>query len=205
MNTQILTLSLDLQILLASGVLGYFIAFSGYRRDHRTLEQVAFVLIFAAPAGFVLSQVTIVEAAPAPVLTIGLALLSSIVLGIFWRLGAPSFRRVVERNLLIGWDDTLPSAWQSMTMVRNNATQITVLLNDGSAVHCDDLSRFADQPNGPCLLGFDGSIALYITHVAEPDSESFSENDPLDPTFGAKMTFIPAGDIRRVHYRRRAS
>lgn len=192
-------LTANLQILLVAGVLGYLIAFSGYRREHKTIEQVAFVLVFSAPAALILAELD--ERSGAALAAVGVG----VGFGFLWRWAAPRVRRFVEREMGMPWDDSLPGVWQRiMLSTEGELTQLTVTLKDGTALHCAEVFEFANRPDGPCLFGFDGSVGLYVTHIAAADGD-FRDDENVTSAFGAEMTFVPVDEIARIRIRRLTS
>jgi hypothetical protein len=105
-----------------------------------------------------------------------LAFVSTIVLGIFWSM--------FGRDLLIRflrlcriYSDVLPSAWFAVFTERTYATQLTVKLNDGSWLKCDDVHRFEKKLNGPCIFGVKGDLLMYVTHSFGRDVQRMSHRD----------------------------
>lgn len=195
--SSVIALSASLQVLLLAGVFGYLIAFSGYRRTHKTIEQAAFVAIFAAPGSILMSAFEGSIAALFPALLLGP------LLGYGWRKMAPYFRRFVENTLGFVWDNTLPGAWQTIVMTEGaDMMQLTVFTDDGAAYHCDLLRRYAHLPNAPACYGFDRSIAMYVTHRSPSGAEDFEPVAGLAVEgYGVEMTYLPAATIQRVVFR----
>lgn len=190
----VIALSASLQVLLLAGVLGYLLAFSGFRRTHKTIEQAAFVAIFAAPGSILIG---VFEESVSALL---LALLLGPLLGYVWRKMVPYFRQFVENWLGLVWDNTLPGAWQTIAMTEGQQmTQLTVFTDDGAAYHCDFLPRYAHLPHGPALYGFDGSIAMYVTHRSPKGADEFEPVGGLAvDEFGVEFTYLPGPAIQRV-------
>lgn len=83
-------------------------------------------------------------------------------------------------------------------------TQLSVQLKDGSWLMCDDLAKFADSPNGPCVLGAKGDILIYVTDKQSDIGVAFYPTaNPVDPDWGHEITYIPADQIIRVDLRRK--
>ena len=80
-------------------------------------------------------------------------------------------------------------------------TQLVVMLKSGKSYLCDNLGRFNDAPVGPCLLGEDGSVGMYITAIRK-QGEEWQNFDPESEN-GFEMSFFKAADIERIDITRK--
>jgi hypothetical protein len=130
------------------------------------------------------------------------AFLITISAAMFWRRIGCRLWRDLLRYAGVSWSDDNPSAWMSFSESTDNyVSQIAVQLDDGTWLQCNDTSKFSDAPFGPCVLGANGDVALYLTHEERPDGKSKELKTVLDPHYGARLTYIPAARIRRLTLR----
>ncbi len=67
------------------------------------------------------------------------------------------------------------------------------------------LADFEHLATGCCILGEDGSIAMYVTDAYDPVSKDWIVQQPYDPenpTWGYEFTQIPANEVARVEISR---
>lgn len=65
------------------------------------------------------------------------------------------------------------------------------------------LGDFEKAPLGPCLLGQDGSVALYVTDAMAKDGD-WEKREPFDSEhadWGYVLTYIPANQISEIRLR----
>jgi hypothetical protein len=193
----IFALPVTLQVALGAGYLAYIVAFAGLRRHHTSADAVFGSIAFGLIATAVLSFCTL--SGPLNYL---LASLLTLVCGVFWRWRGGSWANQLLRRIGVSWADGLPTAWLSVTAVRSDfpLSQIAVEMDDGRIVVCDDTRPFGKSPHGPCVLGLDGSVAMYVTGEMRPDKSWFEPSD-IENLDGARLTFIPADKVRRVELR----
>jgi hypothetical protein len=68
---------------------------------------------------------------------------------------------------------------------------------------CEDLARFKNKPNGPCVFGASGDLLMYVTHQQNADKDEFDECPAVeDGEWGAEITYVPKEQISRVYFRR---
>jgi hypothetical protein len=60
---------------------------------------------------------------------------------------------------------------------------------------------FRNSPYGPCVLGANGDVALYLTHIDEPGKRSKELKTVQDGTYGDRMTYVPAARVRQITMR----
>ena len=91
-------------------------------------------------------------------------------------------------------------------------SQIAVWLNDGSRLICEDVSLFMGLPYAPYVLGTNGDVLLYVTHIRPKQPDDPNADRPaakpqptlLDPKFGALVTYVPVTKIECVTIRHEA-
>ena len=203
----IFELSWQTQIILVSGYLSYLIAYSGRRDAHKAIDTVLLILVFGSPALFVLGFSDGFEKISeiwAPYLAGTLSVLASLSVGAIWRRRARDFF-----SKGVGWisrneDDGLPTAWQTVIQTEGLLyTQINVTLKNGRTLESYELGHFNTLPNGPCVLGGDGSIAIYATHITDDLGERREAKNLEDEQYGARLTYIPADQIAEIDLRRK--
>jgi hypothetical protein len=109
------------------------------------------------------------------------------------------------RRLKLVDHDGFHSAWASaLGRKLQPPRQLVVRLKSGKRLMCADLADFADAPLGPCLLGPDGSVGLYVTDVMETADGTWDERKPRcgDEAYGWSMTFVAASEISEIEIMR---
>lgn len=194
-------------LLVASGYAAYYVANVGIREHHKPADVTFSTLIFAFASAFAFYfcrwslGLTLV-------LTSGITFVFGMLVGALWRkFGRPHFAHLLRRTDISHSDD-LPSAWMALFGERRVATQLSVLLKDGTWLMCADLSKFAMSPNGPCVLGAKGDVLMYVTDkMTDKQSKRGSgfvlAPDPIDVLWGHEITYIPADQIARIILRYR--
>ncbi|WP_232493623.1 hypothetical protein [Novosphingobium kaempferiae] len=201
MDEKLLSLPWQIQLALGSGYAAYLVAYAG-RRAHHTAVDVTFrSLAFGLVAT---TTLFVVQSLPALVV-IPETVLLTVITGALWRrFGIPVYDWLM-READISWADDTPTAWQSITVCNNKheLSQLTVQLDDGTLLVCNDTSQFADQPFGPAVIGANGDVALYVNFEVAADGTEIDIDDAVVPYWGARMTYIPASKIARVSLRHR--
>lgn len=201
---ELLELSWQTQIVIVGGYIAYVIAYSGRRKTHRAFDTFAIILCFGGLALFTLSISD--KIVPASLnfkteISAVAAVLVSIIASIAWRRWFRSISRKCIRFLSKSEDDGLSTAWESVTQLEGlSYSQINVLLTDGRTLESYQLEQFNKLPNGPFVMGDDGSIALYVNYITEDNNRREAKNIIDDD--GSRMTFIPASQIVEVDFRR---
>ncbi|WP_149756865.1 DUF6338 family protein [Roseivivax sediminis] len=202
---ELLSLSWQTQAVLIGGYLAYVIAYSGRRMNHRAFDAFAIVLVFG---GFSLISLSILDSALGD--NHWKHQISGVVSVVFPCLIAIAWRRFLKDwvsdkiNLLAGaQEDGLPTAWDTVIQTQDVAyCQLIVSLKDGRSLESFPLGDYNDLPNGPCVLGSDGSVAMYVTHIFEKNESRPATEITND--LGSRLTYIPADQIAEVDFRREA-
>ena len=190
-------------LVLASGYAGYYVANVGIREHHKPIDVVFAIVVFAFISTFAYNICEIVFELPL-LWSSAFTFACAIVVGALWSLFGRRYFETLLRKSRISHADDLPSAWVALFGMRNEATQLSVKLKDGTWLMCDDLSKFSHSPNSPCILGGKGDILMYVTHTQSERAIAFvAAADPISDDWGHEITYIPADQIARVDLRRR--
>lgn len=201
MDEKLLTLPWQIQLALGAGYAAYAVAYSGIREHHKpvdtTFRSLAFGLL-AVGALYLLPH-------NRPVFSGALAFSIAVAGGVIWCVFGIVGVRAAMRLSNVSWADDTPSAWARLQGdSRNVLTQISALLDDETWVRCDNAYSFKNAPHGPCILGTNGDLALYVTHVELKDGTEQEAPATHVDGWGDQLTYIPAAKIRQVviRYRR---
>ena len=195
-------LPVEAQIVLASGYIAYSLGYFGTKRDHKASDVVLRTLAFSlvATSGMYIVQLCF------PQSPIGIrgtaAVVVSVAVGCLWRgwgsMGVFWFMRTFD----ISWSGDDGSALATVTKdSKHRVSQIAVELHDGSWLRCDDTSVFSSAPFGPCIIGEDGSVALYLTHTVDPSGVVKDMNTTIDDDFGHRLTYVPSSRVSMLNVR----
>jgi hypothetical protein len=202
MKPELVNLPWATLLTLACGYASYFIANVGVREHHKAIDVTFSTILFGFFSVFLYTflrrdySIDILTASAS-------AFLFAILLGGLWSRYGRAYLEAGLRKSGVSYSDDLPSAWIAMFGLGAKATQLTVKLKDGSWLKCDDLSRYAALPNGPCVLGGKGDLLMYVTHIQGAGAEDFEScSDTVAEQWGAEITYIPAGEIVRLDLRR---
>jgi hypothetical protein len=201
MNIDLLNLPWEAQIALASGYAAYMLAYAGLRHSHRAIDTALIALVFSLIASATLALGKSLTLAN-PVLLGALAFCMSTLSGLLWRKWGRDFVSASLRLFDISWSNDDPSAFVTLTgSTHFYVTQVAVLLDDGTWLRCDHAEQFIDAPFGPCQLGPNGDIALYLTHEEAPDGQAKPLSTVRNAAYGDRITYIPASRIQRITIR----
>ena len=203
----LLDLPLGVLAVIASGYIGYRIAFTGKDKTHATIDVIFLTFVFAALAKLVfVCFETWATSSPYP----NMAKFWIAVLGFFGVLiAAALWRRFGEvhvfntlRTLKVSHSDRYQTAWETITL-RSGVypSQLIVRKKDGSALMSERLDNFAKAPFGPCIFGSDGSVALYVTDFKPATGDWERTGDAATPDWGLPITYIPASEISEIEVR----
>jgi hypothetical protein len=201
MSTEdLLKLPWDIQVPLASGYAAYVIAYTGLRDRQKTVDIAFISLVFSLIATFVLTLAA--KRDIGPINASMLAFAATVVAGALWRkLGRP-FLGWFLRAANITWSNDDPSALASLSgSTRYYATQVSVLLDDGSSLSCLSAAEFSKSPFGPFQVGPNGDIALYVTEISPAEGDARPQPTVRDEAYGDRITYVPATRIRQITFR----
>ena len=199
MNSEALNLPWQLQVSLACGYAGYFIANAGRRSHHQPTDIAFATLVYGVFSGaFYLILLPVVH----EIWAAAASLLFSLILGAVWRAFGRNAMYLCLRKIRVSYSNDDPSALVTLTeTTTHDLTQIAVLLNDGTWLRCDDAAAFENAPHGPCLLGPSGDVAMYLTHIDKKGRRSRATETVSDPKIGHRITYVPANQIARISLR----
>lgn len=204
MSAEAINLSWQVQIVLVAGYLGYSVAYSGRRAQHKTLDSTAITLCFGAIALLALN--VSLRSLPAGfeyrnILSAGLAILISLASGSLWRAKLRGLSQWLLEKINAEQDDGHQTAWQTITQEPGLAySQVLVTLKNGNCLESYQMEPFNSLPNGSVVFGIDGSVALYVNAIIEDGDRR--EIDTISDEDGHRITYVPADQIAEVDLRR---
>lgn len=204
---KVLSLPLVTLAVIAAGYLGYRLAYTGKDARHSSVDVVFFVCVF----GFAAKMVGALSIWGTSIIGWRLGDAASSLAGIVGALViAATWRRWGEiavfralRGASVSSARRLGSAW-SVVVARPDLkpTILMVSKTDGSQLLSEGMSQFNELPFGSCVLGEDGSIAMYVTHCRSGTDQEWAEvSSGLYADWGAEVTVIPANQISHVSLR----
>lgn len=203
---EIIELSWQTQVILVGGYLAYIIAYSGRRENHKTFDTLLILLCFGG-VGLLVFGVT--DSAISSSFSFKeeisgfLAIVCCILAGTLWRACLRELASKTVNKLSGSNDDGLFSAWETLTQTPALLySQINVQTKSGNTLECYFMGDLNNLPNGPCILGGDGSIAMYVTHITDSEGHRRPANNLQDED-GARITYIPNSEIVEVDIRRK--
>lgn len=211
---ELLALPWQVQIVIVGGYLAYVVAYTGKRSAHKAVDTVSIILCFGGIS--ILTFEALDEFVPEIINLFGqdltllrefclavCSMMSAVGFAILWRRYLGNSVRNILGRLSKNDDDGLPTGWDTIIQTPNfDYSQLNVTLKNGNKLECDAMGNFNDLPNGPCILGGDGSIAMYVTHIEDAKGIHREANNLVSKERGARMTFIPADQIAEVDIRR---
>lgn len=199
MNEKLLTLPWEIQVALGSGYAAYILAYVGIRDHHKGVDTAFRAIAFGLIATITFALVP----RSWPIVRVGGAIFATLAGGLVWRWFGIEFVRKSLRHTNLSWADDTPSAWATISANNSKSpvTQISVLMDDGTWLNCDQNGDFNDSPFGPCVLGPNGDVALYVTSEVSPEGVESKNPHVCDPLWGDRVTYVPAGKIKRIAIR----
>lgn len=192
------SLPLEIQISLAFGYAAYIFSYTGIRRHHTALDTFFIVLLFSVIALLILRLTGNLGL----ILSSLIALIVAVVIAIIWRIWLRGLLYKTMRKFNLTWASDDPSAFFTLYANTHNAvSQISIELEDGKILECRDTSLFSNAPHGPCLLGPDGDVALYVTHETDAGGNEVELEHVHDNFYGHLITYVPNAPIRTISIR----
>jgi hypothetical protein len=191
---ELLALSWTVQVAIASGYAAYIIAYRGIRSHHSTQDALFLALVFS-----LIATATLYWWRSCNPIAQGLAsFLAALSAGLLWRRhGIDALTKLLRKDDTT-WSDDTPSAWVRLQENRKHAvSQLSVLLTDGTWLHCDETGLFDGAPWAPFVLGSSGDVLMYTTSVKPKDGPERRQTTTLDP-MGDRITYVPAAQIARI-------
>lgn len=195
-----LDLSWELLLTVATGYAGYFVSNVGSRSHHKAID-VTFSTVVYGFFGTAAYLRLIGLDRPVWIAVLGAFTCSMVAGGLWSGILRDQFTKLLRR-LKVSHNDDLPSALASMFADKHTvATQLSVRLQNGTWLMCDDLDKFRDAPGGPCVLGPAGDVLMYVTHHRDAGGEY--EACEVDVAgWGMELTYLPASQITRIDLRK---
>lgn len=208
---EIIELSWKSQVVFVGGYLAYVIAFSGRRGSHTTNDTIGILVCFGGlgllsiglveKIAFLCLNISDSEVNPYLLGTIGVV--TSILSAILWRAFLQEFSVKILQKLTGSKEDGLPSAWATLLHSQKlEYSQLVVTLKSGVTYESYPLGNFNEYPDGPCTLGSEGSIGMYVTYITDAEGKGRKVDNVVDGD-GARITYIPSSEIAEVDLRRR--
>ncbi len=213
--SEMLGLPWQIQVVIVGGYLGYVVAYTGWRTAHKSADSLAIVLCFGGISLLTLDSLEQLTPQKLEVgnydfsyirgfIVAGVAIGSAVFAAVIWRRFLRDWAKEKIHKLSSSEDDGLFFGWETLIQhPQLEYNQINVLLKDGRVLESYPLSRFNDWPNGCCVLGGDGSVALYVTHIEGADGNRRETKNLFCDEEGARITYVPADQIAEVDLRRK--
>ena len=123
----------------------------------------------------------------------------SLVTAASWRRFGSKWMQRSLRVTRVSLSDREVTAWDTMLVQEHHtAAALLVKKTDGGMLFCDDLHAFKDDPHGPCVLGADGSIAMYVTSSHPSSDADWVDHDIRTEDGAAVITYVPAALISEI-------
>jgi hypothetical protein len=191
----------QIQIAIGCGYAAYMIAYTGIRTHHQTIDVTFKTIAF----GIVATGVILAMPGEGKLLVSITAFACTVGVAVLWRRIGMRLWMAILRHLDLTWADDTPSAWSRLSSEqRHHVTQLSVLTTDGVVHICDDAELCGAYPLGPCVLGTNGDVIMYVTHRKKTVDGESAEVIALDQKdWGVRSTYIPADKVARIEIRHR--
>lgn len=198
--TDLAALPWQLQLVLASGYVGYLLAFVGIRHTHKAADTVFGTLAFGL---FALAALALVPASWHWAVAGGLAISAALLAAVLWRWIVRGLLRRALRDSGYSWADDTPSAWDRLLEGEyKGVRQLTVELEDGRYLYCTEAERVGELPYGPFILGTSGDVLLYVDKSKSAKGEIVDHTETVfDDDWGNLLTYVPKDSIRKIAIR----
>lgn len=209
--SQLIEIPFETLVLLGAGYLGYRIAYADKDTTHTQTDTVFLSLVFAAIA----KLVTLLAAMCAGWLLAGqgvstteviapvIGLVGALVAASLWRVSGETRVFRALRALNVSASDRQRNAWHTV-LARPPAkgpTRLFVKCTDGARLLCNRLADFEAAPFGPCILGADGSVLMYVTHRRDRDDAPWDEDQIAGEAaadWGYELTYVPPNRVAEI-------
>lgn len=200
---ELLQLPWQIQIVIVSGYLSYRVAYAGRSSAHRATDIVAIILCFGgvALAAFEVIHRQI-DGIQGQAIASAAAIIASLLSAAIWRRFVSGWANYAIKAISRSQEDGYATAWDTIVQKeRLLYSQLNLTLTNGDIYESYPLGRFNKWSNGPCVLGGDGSVAMYVTHIT-PAGGTRREVNLLETEEGKRITYVPSGSIREIDLRR---
>ena len=190
-------LSLGVQVALGAGYLAYTTAYAGLRKDHGPEDAIFISLAFSALAMLIFTNLASHGQWQQ---SIG-ALVGCLFAGSLWRIAVKKWWHKLMAIFGIHREDGVHSPWLSVTQSKHQVGQISVHTKNGKVLYLNNRPAFNDAPWSGLYLGGDGGVVMIVEEEELPDGKTEVREGIVDPVWGTRLTYIPAGEIERVNIR----
>lgn len=189
-------------VMIAIGYLSFRIAYVERIQEENTTQTVflsaCFAALFQTAANF-LSLVNFSSKQLPEIAVIGLSALLTLLIAIWWR--RDGMKRYAKMWKSTGGNH-LDGLHTVLDTIRTGSdfkpTTLLVAVDDGPFLYCSNLGDFKNFPFGPCLIGGDGSIAMYVTHTMPSGGKNWEETEDHARN---QITIIPANRVKLIETR----
>jgi hypothetical protein len=206
----LLELSWQSQVVVVGGYFSYALAYAGRRAAHKAMDTLAITLCFGGVglysmhlASAIVSRCqTAISESVLPLLLSIIGILMPLLVAVCWRGFMREWMVAFSRRLSGSIEDGLGTAWSSIIQHEKAPySQLIVTLKDGTMYESSPLHKFEKMPNGPCVLGEDGAVGMYVTDITTYWGATRSTQELIGEG-GIRMTYIPASQIKEIDIRR---
>ncbi|PCI86634.1 MAG: hypothetical protein COB24_08870 [Hyphomicrobiales bacterium] len=196
----LINLSLDIQIILVAGYLGFYVATVGRDGGLRPVDIGMQILVYgllAKLATLLLAEFGLNK----PIYQVVGAVIASLVVAAVWRRYLRKIWAKIIRQVGIHVDDHNPSVIASIldetdALWRN----VQIYTNDGKVYESNFYKLPAGLPNNNIALDGVGNVSLYVTALyADAHDESPLVFEGHDPKQKCKLTYLPANIIIKMN------
>lgn len=216
----LLNLSFEIQLILVSGYLGYWISTIGIGYKSKTTDVVMQILVFAvfAKLGLLIYQYILSVFGKTYYLgnfaskgdaqlniwslfifvgAIFIAILTSCIFAMVWRWRVRSYIEEIMRTLKVHSYIHKPTSLSGMkeSFSKNQIDYLSVVLKDGSFYKSRTRELPITNKMRSGLIDADGGVAMYVTKKISAD-KTIVKNYKLDANV---MTYFAASEIQQIH------
>ncbi len=189
-----------IQVIIATGYIGYIIARRGFRDQERKDELFYGVMVFGLIGyGAVFFMVSRDFGF---LLAVTAGFVAVIIAAVLWR---KVISRLINRILHVygvSNEDGTPSVW--VGLMQNTSiipTQISLKLKNGERLECEDVRAFNNASIPRFYADNEGNIALYVTHRRKKDGEKTETKSVSKEGWGDRLTYVKNDMIETVSIR----
>lgn len=197
----LLSLPTQTLIVLAGGYIGYRISAVGKDAQHTAVDVIFQTLVYALICRLFSEVAT--SAHLNQMVGAFLSILAVCAFAMVWRRYLAARYTQLLRTLGVSISDRHLTAWDPLRVNPIlQPSQITVHLQSGDVLMCENLHHFSNRPTGACSFGSDGSVAMYVTQRFPKGAEDWVNCDVTAPDdWGCVISYIPANQIEQIDIR----
>ncbi len=189
-----------IQIVIATGYIGYSTAKLGLRDKERKDELLYGIIVYGL-FGYIAYDLL----KPGFTHFLFPAVFSTcfvVVIACLWRKYVKRIFNHFFHKIGVLNEDGTPSVWVGMTQCTHaGPTQIKVLLKDGTSLICNDVQSFSDAPFPRYYTDNEGNIGLYVTSLKKAGGTTKNMPTVRDKNWGDRLTYVPNSEISRIMIR----